>query len=272
MSGFVFESTQELSKLAIQAKAWAPAAARALDEIGVRPGSTCVDLGCGAMGILPLLAERVGPHGKVFGLDKAPELLAAARALAEAEGYSNVGLILSDLWDNRLVPGTFDLVHARFFLPHVGNAKLAVEKMVQLAKPGGVIFVQEREHSSWNFYPPLPEWQRLFELSERTMQALGVDINVGQRTFHLLRDAGLEGVTVRAAVIALQDSDPYMRLALTATATIRQAILRTNPISADELDALLVAIERHIEKPDTYMIGYTTTQVWGRRPLQPQVQ
>lgn len=268
MSDYLFASAQELSRLAIQAKAWAPAAARALDEIGVRPGSTCVDLGCGAMGILPLLSERVGAHGNVVGLDRAPELISAARALAEREGYSNVSLVQSDLWEHPLEPATFDLVHARFFLPHVGDVALAIQKMVELAKPGGVVFLQEPDHSSWNFHPPIVEWRRLIALGESTTERLGVDMNVGRRTFQLARQAGLEGVTVRAAVIALQDGDPYMRMALTAFATLREPVLRMNPISAEELDALLAAVERHIAEPDTYQIGFTTTQVWGRRPFE----
>lgn len=35
-----------------------------------RPGWRCLDLGCGAMGILGPLSRRVGPDGSVVGLDQ----------------------------------------------------------------------------------------------------------------------------------------------------------------------------------------------------------
>jgi SAM-dependent methyltransferase len=266
MDQYLFASKQELSRLAIQARAWAPAAALVLDQIGVARGWRCVDIGCGAMGILPLLSARVGAEGAVVGLDKAPELIAAARALARAESYDNVELVEADLWQNDLPRSSFDLVHARFFLPHAGDARGALQRLIELVKPGGVVLLQEPDHSSWNFHPDLPEWRRLLSIGETTMAKLGVDMNIGRRTFQLLRDAGLEGVTVRAAIIALQDRDPYMRMALTAVSTIREPILRMNAISAGELDALVAAVEHHIEDATTYQLSFTTTQVWGRRP------
>jgi 2-polyprenyl-3-methyl-5-hydroxy-6-metoxy-1,4-benzoquinol methylase len=264
---YLFASQQEFSRLAIQARAWAPAAAIVLDEIGVAEGSHCIDVGCGAMGILPLLSARAGADGVVVGIDKAPELIAAARALVTADGHDNVRLVEADIWQNDLSKASFDLVHARFVLPHVGDAHGAVQKLIELAKPGGVVLLQEPDHNSWSFHPQLPEWRRLLSLGESTMEKLGVDMNIGRRTFQLLRSAGLEDVTVRAAIIALQDRDPYMRMALTAVSTIREPILRMNAIGAEELDALVAAVERHIDRPDTYQLSFTTTQVWGRRPL-----
>jgi ubiquinone/menaquinone biosynthesis C-methylase UbiE len=265
---YLFASKQEFARLAIQARAWAPAAALVLDQIGVAKGAHCVDVGCGAMGILPLLSARAGADGVVVGLDKAPELIAAARALVAADGYDNVRLVEADIWRNDLPKGSFDLVHARFVLPHVGDAAAAVQELIELAKPGGVVLLQEPDHSSWSFHPHLPEWRQLLSLGENTMEKLGVDMNIGRRTFQLLRAAGLEEVTVRAAIIALQDRDPYMRMALTAVSTIRDPILRMNAISADELDGLVATVERHIDQPETYQLSFTTTQVWGRRPLQ----
>jgi ubiquinone/menaquinone biosynthesis C-methylase UbiE len=267
MDKYLFASKQEFSRLAIQARAWAPAAALVLDEVGVGRGWRCVDVGCGAMGILPLLSARAGTEGAVVGLDKAPELVAAARALASAEGYDNVELVVTDLWENDLPRASFDLVHARFFLPHAGDVRGALQKLIELVKPGGVVLLQEPDHSSWNFHPDLPEWRRLLSIGETTMAKLGVDMNIGRRTFQLVRAAGLEDVKVRAAIIALQDRDPYMRMALTAVSTIREPILRMNEVSADELDALVAAVERHIDDAETYQLSFTTTQVWGRRPL-----
>ena len=63
----------EIERLHIQADAIAPDAGVMLDRIGVQPGWTCLDLGCGPRGITDLLSERVGAGGRVVGLDKDEE-------------------------------------------------------------------------------------------------------------------------------------------------------------------------------------------------------
>ena len=49
-------------------------------------GGRAVDVGCGPLGIVPLLAERVGPEGEVVALDRQWEMLAHVADWAEAEG------------------------------------------------------------------------------------------------------------------------------------------------------------------------------------------
>src|SRR3989337_2996114 len=48
----------------------------------LQPGETVVDLGCGAGMDAFLAANRVGPAGRVVGIDMTPEMLARARANA----------------------------------------------------------------------------------------------------------------------------------------------------------------------------------------------
>src|SRR5215831_1583540 len=55
----------ELERLQLQARVWEPEAETMLDHIGLEAGWHCLDLGCGAMGILGPLARRVGPSGQV---------------------------------------------------------------------------------------------------------------------------------------------------------------------------------------------------------------
>ena len=50
----------ERERLALQASMWEPAAERLFDALGPIDGWSCVDLGCGAPGVLGTLARRVG--------------------------------------------------------------------------------------------------------------------------------------------------------------------------------------------------------------------
>ncbi|MFF4031346.1 methyltransferase domain-containing protein [Streptomyces sviceus] len=63
---------------------------------GPGPGARAVDVGCGPLGILDLLCDRVGPDGEVVGLDVQGEMLDLARQVLADRNAQNVRLVESD--------------------------------------------------------------------------------------------------------------------------------------------------------------------------------
>jgi ubiquinone/menaquinone biosynthesis C-methylase UbiE len=59
---------------------WAP---DLVAQVEVEPGQRVLDVACGTGVVTRLLADRVGPRGRVVGLDLNPVMLAAARASAK---------------------------------------------------------------------------------------------------------------------------------------------------------------------------------------------
>src|ERR1043166_3219178 len=79
-TAYVFGSTlTEQQRLVAQARELEQQARWLLDHIGIRPGSRAIDIGCGPIGILNLLSERVGPQGAVVGLEYVPRFAEMAR-------------------------------------------------------------------------------------------------------------------------------------------------------------------------------------------------
>ncbi len=263
--GYFLASDEELSRLQVQAHVWEPDAEIMLDRIGVGPGWSCVDMGCGGMGILGPMSRRVGVSGRVVGVDADQGLLESAAAYSEAEGLNNVQLQKDDVTAPDLPEETFDLVHSRFLLPHVERPSAALRTMVNLARPGGVIASQENDHSSWNFYPHCPEWAELLGLLEKTF-ALRGDINIGRRTFHMLKDCGLENVRIRTSVQALQDRHPYMRMPLIGARAMRERMIEAGLTTEREFERLVQAVEQAVNDPDRVQVTFTLVQVWGRKP------
>lgn len=70
--------------------------ARAIDACRLSPGDTVVELGCGTGSNLPLLRDRVGPNGRVVGVDLTPSMVEQARQRVERAGWDNVSLIRGD--------------------------------------------------------------------------------------------------------------------------------------------------------------------------------
>ena len=64
---------------------------RALDQLALQPGETVFDIACGAGAILRGLSWRVGPLGRVFGVEQSPEM--AARAIECSGGCINVRVL-----------------------------------------------------------------------------------------------------------------------------------------------------------------------------------
>jgi demethylmenaquinone methyltransferase/2-methoxy-6-polyprenyl-1,4-benzoquinol methylase len=77
---------------------WLPAGLRrkAVDALALRAGERVMEIGCGTGRNLRLLRDAVGPAGAVYGVDLSEGMLAKARALGAAEGWTNVSLVRSE--------------------------------------------------------------------------------------------------------------------------------------------------------------------------------
>jgi len=81
-----------------------------LRSLGVRPGQTVCDMGCGNGFYTLQLAKLVGPKGLVYAVDIQPEMLQMlARNAAEAR-LTNVRPVLGTPVDPRLPAGRIDMV------------------------------------------------------------------------------------------------------------------------------------------------------------------
>jgi ubiquinone/menaquinone biosynthesis C-methylase UbiE len=253
----------ELERLRLQARVWEPAAEGMFDQIGIQSGWNCIDLGCGAMGVLGPLSRRVGANGRVTGVDMDTKQLAAARAFVQENQLANVEILEQDAYQTGLPRESFDLTHARFVFAPIGRDEELLGEMLALTRPGGVVAIQEPDASSWNCYPAQPAWELLKGAILTAFAQGGGDFNAGQRTFGMLRRAGLEKVQIRAAVVALQDQHPYRRLPIQFATSLRQRILDAGILKEAELDAAIAGCEQLAGNPETIVMSFIVTQVWG---------
>ncbi len=66
-----------------------------LAEVGIEPGDTVVDFGCGPGGYVEATSRRVGGHGCVVAVDCNPLALQSVKRLASRRGLANVKTVLT---------------------------------------------------------------------------------------------------------------------------------------------------------------------------------
>jgi len=259
-------SAEEEQRLRRQVRELEPEARSLLDRLDPRPGSTAVDLGCGLEGILGLLAERVGPHGRVIGVEKDPHFAALARRFVAERGAENVEVIERDARATGLPRASFDVVHARLVLCNVPEPERIVEEMVALARPGGMVASHEADYLAHLCDPPSRAWTRLFEAFEAYSRANGIDLFVGRRTHRMLRSAGIADVRVHPVIHVYPPGHGRRTIFRDFVRNIRDRLHESGLIGAREVDGLLDDLRHDLEDPDRLVVSHLFFQVWGRKP------
>ena len=82
----------------------------------------------------------------------------------------------------------------------------------------------------------------------------------------MLRRVGLQDVEIRAAVLALPAAHPYRRLPVQFATSLHQHILDAGILRPTALEAAMVECEQAAADPDTTIVSFVVTQVWGHKP------
>lgn len=128
-----------------------------LRSLGLKPGDSLADIGCGPGFFTIPAAEIVGPEGLVVAADIQGEMLTAVRVRAAEQGLHNVRLVKTSESDVPLRAETFDVVLAAFMLHEVPRHATFLRKMALLLKPNGRLAVIEWQKHETEFGPPLED-------------------------------------------------------------------------------------------------------------------
>ncbi|RAI56121.1 class I SAM-dependent methyltransferase [Roseicella frigidaeris] len=109
----------------------------ALAAAAPRPGERVIDIGCGSGTSLLALAERVGPSGRVLGLDLARESVAVAQRRIAAAGLRQAAAEIADAGAHPLPAAGFDLLFSRFGVMFFAEPVAAFRHLRAALRPGG---------------------------------------------------------------------------------------------------------------------------------------
>jgi ubiquinone/menaquinone biosynthesis C-methylase UbiE len=114
-----------------------------VDHLGLEPGMTALDAGCGPGRVTVPLARSVGPEGRVVALDMQEGMLARAHEKVDAAGLKNVRYLQSELGGGDLPLNALDRAVLVSVLGEIPDQSAALEELYGALKPGGVLSITE---------------------------------------------------------------------------------------------------------------------------------
>ena len=130
-----------------------PVRRMAVEALGLRGGETVVDVACGTGANFDALLRRVGPLGRLVGVDASDDMLARARERMGRHPWTNVELVHAPvqaadlpLADAALVSFSHDVMHSM----------AAVRRIAGALRPGGRLVACGIMEPWWPFAPGRP--------------------------------------------------------------------------------------------------------------------
>jgi demethylmenaquinone methyltransferase/2-methoxy-6-polyprenyl-1,4-benzoquinol methylase len=128
----------------------------AVEKAHLQPGHRVLDVCCGTGLITKDLAQKVGPQGKVIGLDLSPDMLKIAAK--NLQDFPWIELVEGNALALPFVDNDFDRAVIGYGLRNVADPRQALAELFRVLKPGGKMVALELAK------PQIPVFGRLHQV------------------------------------------------------------------------------------------------------------
>ena len=231
-----------------------------LEVCPVAPGNHVLDVGCGLGHEVTRLATRVGPSGRVVGVDASPQMIAEARRRT-ADVPFPTEFTVGDAHDLALPDATFDLCRTERVLRYLHSPQTALREMARAVRRGGCVLAQDFD-SDLTVVDAADH-----SLARQIAEALDAAVPnpwIGRQLFGLFRQVGLIHVRVVAHTVVLTGGSGFAMYQQLNQGTISRAV-QAGDLSAHEEAAWWADLEQ-AARAGTFCAVNLGFIVTGRRP------
>ena len=164
----------------------------------LQPNMKLLDCGCGPGTITIGLAQAVNP-GETVGVDAGENQVEIAQENAESQKVTNLRFEVGSIYELPFEDDYFDAVFSHALLEHLNDPTKALDEMVRVLKPDGIMGARATEASGRLLWPPIEEIQKHWDLVDRIVDYNGGDSGIGKQLRSLLCQSGLRDVEASAS-------------------------------------------------------------------------
>jgi len=113
------------------------------ETLGLKPGQTVIDYGCGPARYIEFASQAVGKAGRVIAVDIHPLAIANVKEKIEKQHLSNVEAVLAEKYTTSISAETADIVYALDMFHMIAQPNEFLEELSRLAKRDGTIIIED---------------------------------------------------------------------------------------------------------------------------------
>ncbi|WP_052848773.1 class I SAM-dependent methyltransferase [Streptomyces avicenniae] len=223
-----------------------------LAALGLKPGDAVLEVGGGAGSVARWMAGQ-GARVTVTDLDTT-----FLTGLVD-EG---VTVLRHDLFTDDFPPGSFDVIHTRYVVMHLPEPDVAVARLANWLKPGGVLLLEEPAT-----FPTEDSPHPAYRAAMRAFRAY-LELSVGSDTSWArslpvpLERAGLTGIGHHARIQPVKGGDAEARWWVLNLEQARAGMVAAGLATDAEIDAACA----ELVSPGFHDLSLAVLTAWGRRP------
>jgi SAM-dependent methyltransferase len=231
-----------------------------------------LEVGSGIGDVAMLVAEIVGPEGRVLGVDRDAEGLEHARERTRQQGCSSWVSFQASNLDELDVPDQFDAIAGRYILLYQRDPGATIRQLLKFLKAGGIVVFHELDFADpRSSDPPCAFWDEIYALLSEVFRRAGHPPDYGRRVAKAFLDAGLPFPTVLAESVAGGGRGSYLYRWIASTLISisprmgEMGLAMPGGVAADE--TLAKRLEEEVIATGTQILGPIQFGAWTRKPL-----
>ncbi|MCB1112362.1 MAG: class I SAM-dependent methyltransferase [Chlamydiia bacterium] len=169
-------------RLMTLAKAWPPRFLEIMKEKQIPVDADVLDVGCGN-GYLTACFAKAFPDARFVGFDNSQQQLEVCRQRSQTNiVWENCDVYHLDELKERY-PRLFDVVHCRFVLNHLTDPTVAMDQLLQVVKPGGLLILQEASKDNYPEIHPrsIKAIDAFWKMAEKQMELQKTHLDTSER-------------------------------------------------------------------------------------------